>query len=92
MILVLNAAQHCPTMLDLFEQHTLRHYSYLRDTMPNLVPMLKLADTCTTVKHEVGPTESKKFLETIFSNLNMVVSSSRVRITLLETAKMYLKR
>ncbi|KAJ4445386.1 hypothetical protein ANN_07191 [Periplaneta americana] len=36
------ASQHCPTMLQLFEEHTLKHYSYLRDTMPNLVPALRL--------------------------------------------------
>jgi hypothetical protein len=42
LILVFNAAQHFPTMLQLFEEHTLKHYSYLRDTMPNLVPALKV--------------------------------------------------
>jgi hypothetical protein len=42
LILVFNAAQHCPTMLQLFEEHTLKHYSYLRDTMPNLVPALRV--------------------------------------------------
>jgi hypothetical protein len=30
-------------MLQLFEEHTLKHYSYLRDTMPNLVPALKVS-------------------------------------------------
>jgi integrator complex subunit 4 len=40
---VFNAAQHCPTMLQLFEEHTLKHYSYLRDTMPNLVPALRVS-------------------------------------------------
>lgn len=92
LILVLNAAQHCPTMIDLFEQHTLRHYSYLRDTMPTLVPMLKLADTSSTNKREIGPTESKRFLETIISNLDMVAGSNRVRMTLLETAQTHLNR
>jgi len=43
LILVFNAAQNCPTMLQLFEEHTLKHYSYLRDTMPNLVPALKVS-------------------------------------------------
>nr|CAD7263757.1 unnamed protein product [Timema shepardi] len=41
LILVFNAAQQSPTMLQLFEEHTLKHYSYLRDTMPTLVPALK---------------------------------------------------
>lgn len=30
-------------MLQLFEEHTLKHYSYLRDTMPNLVPALRVS-------------------------------------------------
>lgn len=42
LILVLNAAQHCTTMLPLFEEHTIKHYTYLRDTMPHLVPHLPI--------------------------------------------------
>lgn len=42
LILVFNAAQHSPTMLQLFEEHTIKHYSYLRVTLPSLVPHLKV--------------------------------------------------
>ncbi|CAL4089100.1 unnamed protein product, partial [Meganyctiphanes norvegica] len=42
LILVLNAAAYCSTILPLLEQHTLRHYAYLHDTLPHLVPVLKL--------------------------------------------------
>lgn len=42
LILVFNAAAGCPTMVPLFEEHTLRHYSYLKDSFPNLVPQLTL--------------------------------------------------
>ncbi|XP_003738452.1 integrator complex subunit 4 [Galendromus occidentalis] len=42
LILVFNAAAACPTMLPLLEEHTLRHYIYLRDSMPHLVPYLEL--------------------------------------------------
>lgn len=42
LILVLNAAAHCTTMLPLFEEHTVKHYTYLRDTMPHLVPHLPI--------------------------------------------------
>ncbi|KAL1427781.1 hypothetical protein MTO96_003125 [Rhipicephalus appendiculatus] len=42
LILVFNAAAGCPTMVPLFEEHTLRHYSYLKDSFPSLVPQLKL--------------------------------------------------
>jgi len=43
LILVFNAAQNCPTMLALFEEHTIKHYRYLRDTMPNFVPNLRVS-------------------------------------------------
>ncbi|XP_075535942.1 integrator complex subunit 4 [Dermacentor variabilis] len=42
LILVFNAAAGCPTMVPLFEEHTLRHYSYLKDSFPSLVPQLRL--------------------------------------------------
>jgi hypothetical protein len=29
-------------MTQLFEEHTIKHYDYLRDTMPQLVPALKV--------------------------------------------------
>lgn len=60
--------------------------------MPSLVPVLKLADKSTVVKREAEPTESQKFLETIINNLEMVSGSNRVRMTLLETAQIHLKR
>ena len=42
LLLVFNAAQHCPQILSLFEEHTKRHYRYLRDTIPTFVPPLKV--------------------------------------------------
>ncbi|XP_014277825.1 integrator complex subunit 4 [Halyomorpha halys] len=45
LILVFNAAQNCPTMLQLFEEHTVKHYSYLRVTLPALVPHLTLPES-----------------------------------------------
>lgn len=41
-ILVFNAAVDCPTMLPMFPCHTRRHYSYLRDSQPCLVPYLPI--------------------------------------------------
>ncbi|GAB6020124.1 hypothetical protein CHUAL_002853 [Chamberlinius hualienensis] len=38
LILILNAAKNYPTMVPLFEQYTRRHYNYLRDSIPHLVP------------------------------------------------------
>ncbi|OQR67888.1 integrator complex subunit 4-like [Tropilaelaps mercedesae] len=42
LIVVFNAAAGCATMLPLLEEHTLRHYIYLRDSMPHLVPYLEV--------------------------------------------------
>lgn len=42
LIVIFNAAAGCATMLPLLEEHTLRHYIYLRDSMPHLVPYLEL--------------------------------------------------
>ena len=39
-ILVFNAAVNSPTMIAMFPDHTRRHYSYLRDSQPDLVPHL----------------------------------------------------
>ncbi|XP_076820077.1 integrator complex subunit 4-like [Clavelina lepadiformis] len=38
LILVFNAAESCPQMIQLFPEHVLRHYQYLRDSIPELVP------------------------------------------------------
>ena len=40
LLLIFNAAQHCSTIIQLLEEKTVKHYSYLRDTMPHLVPYL----------------------------------------------------
>lgn len=50
LILVFNAAQNCPTMLQLFEEHTIKHYSYLRVTLPSLVPHLTLPESVDFVE------------------------------------------
>ena len=41
-MIVFNAAVNSPTMLQLFPDHTLRHYRYLRDSLPDMVPQLKV--------------------------------------------------
>ncbi len=42
LLLVFNAAQFCPQILSLFEEHIRRHYRYLRDTISNFVPHLQV--------------------------------------------------
>ena len=42
MVLVFNAASGNRTALPMFQEHTWRHYTYLRDSIPNMVPDLKV--------------------------------------------------
>lgn len=44
LILVFNAAVHCHTIPPLFPQHVFRHYAYLRDTLPDLVPAIRVSE------------------------------------------------
>ena len=41
-ILIFNAATNCPTIRSLLPEHTKRHYDYLRDSLPDLVPELRM--------------------------------------------------
>ncbi|XP_072034056.1 integrator complex subunit 4-like [Amphiura filiformis] len=41
MVLIFNSASKSPTMMSLFPEYTMRHYSYLRDSLPHLVPEIK---------------------------------------------------
>ncbi|CAA9994439.1 unnamed protein product [Nesidiocoris tenuis] len=41
-------------MLQLFEEHTIKHYSYLRVTLPSLVPHLKLPGSVEFIEPEVS--------------------------------------
>ncbi|XP_067013887.2 integrator complex subunit 4 isoform X2 [Anabrus simplex] len=91
LILVFNAAQHCPTMLQLFEEHTLKHYCYLRDTMPNLVPALKLGSTTRSTELEAVETGTCQFLEAMLTRLE-TTQSGRLREELLEAAQRDLTR
>lgn len=43
LVLVFNAAVVCPTILPLYPEHTLRHYIYLRDTLPDVIPKLQVS-------------------------------------------------
>lgn len=92
LILVFNAAQHCPTMLQLFEEHTLKHYSYLRDTMPNLVPALKQLDgsrrSTELIPVETGTAE---FLDSMLARVE-AAPNPRIREELLEAAQRDLTR
>ncbi len=38
LVLIFNAAQYCPTLEPLLDQHTKRHYYFMLDTYPHLMP------------------------------------------------------
>lgn len=44
LIMVFNASKGCNTMATLFDEKLLRHYHYLRDTLPHLVPEINLGN------------------------------------------------
>ncbi|KAJ9583048.1 hypothetical protein L9F63_022613 [Diploptera punctata] len=91
LILVFNAAQHCPTMLQLFEEHTLKHYSYLRDTMPNLVPALRLNGSRRTADLVSVETGTAQFLDSMLARVE-AAPNPRIREELLEAAQRDLTR
>ncbi|XP_077987926.1 integrator complex subunit 4-like [Glandiceps talaboti] len=45
MILIFNSAIKNPTIIALFPDYAVRHYSYLRDSLPHLVPPLKMPNS-----------------------------------------------
>jgi len=49
LILVFNAAKGCNTMSTLFDENLLKHYHYLRDTLPHLVPELSIGNESTSI-------------------------------------------
>ncbi|KAK3907732.1 Integrator complex subunit 4 [Frankliniella fusca] len=91
LILVFNAAQQSPTMLQLFEENTLKHYSYLRDTMPHLVPVLKLGINVRAQELASVETNTSDFIQQIFSQL-AAAPKATLRSELMEAAQRDLSR
>ncbi|CAK1548623.1 unnamed protein product [Leptosia nina] len=96
LILVLNAAQHCTTMLPLFEEHTVKHYTYLRDTMPHLVPPLPIGENqfSRNEKSEAAMDDSavRRFFESVLQHIDNVTLSTNVRIKMLQSAEEQLNK
>lgn len=89
--MLFNAAQHLPSMVSLFPDTTMKHYSYLRDTMPDLVPKLKTIGQSELLNLTVE-TGSKQFLETLLHNVLASSSAPSARRALLEAAQDNLAR
>ncbi|CRK98495.1 CLUMA_CG011852, isoform A [Clunio marinus] len=90
LILLFNAAKNLPPMLSLFPETILKHYDYLRDTMPNFVPHLVGGN-----QSEVslgGASGSRQFLETLVANIKATNFSKTARQGLLTVAQENLNR
>ncbi|CAH0406105.1 unnamed protein product [Chilo suppressalis] len=95
LILVLNAAQHCTTMLPLFEEHTVKHYTYLRDTMPHLVPYLPIGDAQQSNGERIEPTDDsavRRFFDSVLQHIDNTTLSINVRLKMLQSAEEQLNK
>lgn len=90
--MMFNAAQRLSPMLGLLPEITIKHYSYLRDTMPNLVPLLPIGGTPRELTLAEGSTGSRQFLETLLNNIRAAYSAPRARQALLTAAQDNLDR
>lgn len=91
LIMLFNAAQFMPAMLSLFPETTIKHYAYLRDTMPNFVPSLPVGGTSRQMAL-TGSTGSLQFLKTLLHNIEAAHSAPRARQALLDAAQDNLDR
>jgi len=82
----------------LFTEHASKHYHYLRDTMPHLVPRLRPALTSSGIKMEDMDNEEnrdkrgREFLEKMGIGIENARPGGRVHTQLLETAAIDLDR
>lgn len=70
----------------------MKHYSYLRDTMPNLVPSLPTGGNSTELKPSGNPTGSRQFLETILENIRQPLTVAKAQQALLRATQDNLHR
>ncbi|XP_026764664.2 integrator complex subunit 4 [Galleria mellonella] len=95
LILTLNAAQHCTTMLPLFEEHTIKHYTYLRDTMPHLVPHLPIGEAqlgAEKIEAAMDDSAVRRFFESVLQHIDNVTLSTNVRLKMLRSAEEQLNK
>lgn len=97
LVLIFNAALHCPSMHALFTEHASKHYHYLRDTMPHLVPRLRPTITSGSNfgkedKIDEEARRGKEFLEKVVTGVENARPGGRVHTQLLEAAAVDLDR
>lgn len=91
LIMLFNAAKNLPPMLSLFPETIMKHYAYLRDTMPNFVPHIPTGSS-TEMSLSGGATGSRQFLETLLTNIKATYSARTARQALLQAAQDNLNR
>ncbi|XP_011201893.2 integrator complex subunit 4 [Bactrocera dorsalis] len=94
LILLFNAAEHLVALISLFPDVTLKHYAYLRDAMPHIVPQLPIEGASTTkpINPLKGAESSREYLNTILQHIHETFSIVRERVPLLKTAQSNLQR
>ncbi|XP_014468893.1 PREDICTED: integrator complex subunit 4 [Dinoponera quadriceps] len=99
LVMIFNAALHCPSMHALFTEHASKHYHYLRDTMPHLVPRLRPALTNSggdkTEDMDVEENRDQRgreFLEKMVAGIENARPGGKVHTQLLEAAAIDLDR
>ena len=92
LVLVLNAAEHCPTLPMLLDGHTRRHHSYLQDTFPHLIPSSH-PSTALVKKAQGSSTKTAEFLLSVLARVlaSAPCSPSR-RLSVLQTSVSELSR
>lgn len=92
LIMIFNAAQKSPPTLGLLPEITMKHYSYLRDTMPNRVPALPIGGNSSELKPSGNSSGSRQFLETILENIRQPVTAPRAQQELVKATQDNLQR
>lgn len=89
--MLFNAAKNLPPMLSLFPRIILKHYGYLRDTMPHLVPHLPVDNQSVMAPLGIN-SGSHQFLETLLANLKATSYAKTARHSLVQAAQENLDR
>lgn len=98
LILVFNAAEHLVPIISLLPLATHRHYAFLRDSMPKLVPQLPIegASSSSTTKRVDDAVQvagsSAEYLQMILNHIGEIYTKTNERIELLKTAQSNLQR
>ena len=82
LILVFNAAESCHQMAQLFPEHVIRHYQYLRDSIPDLVPQqIKVRVTWKNIFSICSSSEPQRLAQVIATSsvAEVMVNSAELR-------------